>query len=184
MKTIEVRRHSIRKEGRSLSKQGFRLARKVGKQLAGHYDLAITSPKTRCRETMEAFGIKEFSEHRAFAPLDTTGLEACEEEIKKIAEREKCSTFAACFKVPAAVETLKKEAQDFLDAVCKIAKDLPDGGRALVVSHGGTIEPAALIGLKKFELAAIGGELSPCEGVAFEFEGEELSGVQVLRLKK
>jgi len=182
MKEIELRRHSIRKQGRSLSKEGWQLAKKVGQSLAGKYDLALCSPKTRCRETMEAFGIKVYTEDQAFLPMKTDEMSQWKSEIEKIARKEKCTSFAACFKVPQVLELLKKQGQDLVDVLRRIARELPDGGRAIAVSHGGRIEPAALVGMDKFDLAAMGGELAPCEGALFRFDGEKLVAVGILRI--
>jgi hypothetical protein len=61
---------------------------------------------------------------------------------------------------------------------------LPEGGRALVVSHGGILEAAALLACSRYHLDEIGGEIGFCEGVVFAFEHEALKGVEVKRLPK
>jgi len=68
--------------------------------------------------------------------------------------------------------------------VQRISHRLPEGGRALVVSHGGILEAAALLGSSRYHLDEIGGEISFCEGVVFVFESEALKGVEVKRLPK
>ena len=182
MKQIEVRRHGIRKQGKSLSKDGWQLAKKMGRSLAGDYDLAVSSPKTRCRETMEAFGITVYTEDPALLPLDTDEINQHKEKIREIARKEGCTSFAACFKVPETADALRKQGEEFVDVLRAIARDLPEGRTALVVSHGGRIEPGMLIAMDAFDLEKMGGELAPCEGGLFRFEGDQLVGVEVLRV--
>src|SRR5512144_978823 len=56
MKTIEIRRHSIRsKPGQHLSQQGVTLARLVGQNL-GPFDRVVTSTMPRAFETAIAMG--------------------------------------------------------------------------------------------------------------------------------
>jgi hypothetical protein len=68
--------------------------------------------------------------------------------------------------------------------VKRVARRLPEQGRALVVSHGGILEAAALHGCSRYELSEIGGEVGFCEGVVFKIEGEHLAGIQVRRLPR
>src|SRR3990170_981065 len=56
MKTIEIRRHSIRaKPGDHLSQEGVRLARRVGETI-GPFDRVVTSTLPRAFETAIAMG--------------------------------------------------------------------------------------------------------------------------------
>ena len=79
---------------------------------------------------------------------------------------------------------LRLQGTTFLGAVKRISNRLPEGGRALVVSHGGILEAAALLGCVRYYLEEIGGEIGFCEGVAFVFEKEVLKGVEIKRLPK
>jgi len=70
MKTIEIRRHSIRsKPGDHLNQQGVTLARLVGQNL-GPFDRVVTSTLPRAIETAIAmgFGVDEINE-----TMSTTG---------------------------------------------------------------------------------------------------------------
>ena len=60
MKTVEFRRHSIRGEAKDLSPYGIQLAREAKRSLAEAYALVLTSPKRRCRQTVEAFGFRRY----------------------------------------------------------------------------------------------------------------------------
>jgi len=181
MKIVEVRRHSIRRDGKNLSPEGVALAEKVREDLAPSYDLYITSSKERTRETMEAFGFTSYTVDDSFTTLDDSVLAKYRREIEEVARREGCSPLYAAFEVPEAAEALRRAGQTYLRALKRVATRLPEGGRALVVSHGGAIEPAALLGFKTYHLKEIGGELKPCEGAVFYFEGDDLAKVEIKR---
>jgi broad specificity phosphatase PhoE len=182
MKTVEVRRHSIRGAGKNLSPEGVALAKKVRAELAPSYDLCITSSKERAMETMEAFGFTNYSIDDSFTTLDDSVLAKHRREIDEVASKKGCSTFYAVFEIPEAAEALRGAGQAYLKALKRVAHRLPDGGRALVVSHGGAIEPAALLGFSVYHLREMGGELKPCEGAIFYIEADELTKVEIRRL--
>jgi hypothetical protein len=63
----------------------------------------------------------------------------------------------------------------------EIASQLPDNGRALVISHGGLVE-ASTIGCKPDEnYATWGPACGYCEGVRFYFNGTDCERVELLR---
>ena len=76
------------------------------------------------------------------------------------------------------------QGETFLGAVRRVARGLPEEGRALVVSHGGILEAAALHGCARYDLAELGGEIGFCEGVVFKFAGEKLEATELKRLPK
>ena len=164
-----------------LTPQGRALAQQVGASLDRHYDFAIVSPKTRCRETMEAFGIADYSEDASFGRLDRTALAPHADEVRQISRLRAVPTLSACFSVQATREILREEGKRFLDALAHIASELPQEGRALIVSHGGSIETAALQKASTFHVDEIGGPLNCCEGIIFEFNDNTLKSVKVLR---
>jgi len=181
MKRIEVRHHSIYGADKHLTREGRLLAQEVGRTLEVHYDLAIVSPRTRCRETMEAFGIADYCEDQSFARIDTAELAPFAAEARAIARTEKCSTLRACFDIEGTRNVLESVGRRTVAALIEIARELPEDGKALIVSHGGRIESAALVAFDTFDIDQIGGELDFCEGVLFKFEDHALSGVEVLR---
>ncbi|MGQ9629341.1 MAG: histidine phosphatase family protein [bacterium] len=182
VKTIEVRRHSIRGKGKGLSREGVELAKSARPTLSPPYDIRISSPKKRARETMEAFGFENYSTDERFSTLDDSRIEGFEDRIEMTAASEGCSKFEALFRVPEVSAILRKMGEGYLSALRDVAAKLPEGGKALIVSHGGSIEPAALLGFPRYDLAEMGGPLEPCEGVVFHFEGEKLQKVEVIRL--
>ena len=57
-----------------------------------------------------------------------------------------------------------------------------DGGRALVVAHGGLIEPGLVTICPDGDLAAWGGAFAHCEGARLTYTGEALVEVKLLRV--
>ena len=182
MRSVEVFRHSKRGEGKGLSDEGRELARRALTLLAPHYDLCVSSPKERARETMEALGFERFDIDEAFTAVNP--WEPFDTEVTKFAKERGIIPLAACWEIPEALNYLRLQGETFLGAVKRIARKLPEEGRALVVSHGGILEAAALHGCPHYDLADLGGELGFCEGVAFRLDGERLAGIEVKRLTK
>lgn len=179
MKFVEIFRHSKRGEGKGLSEEGRQLARRARAMLAPHYDLCVCSPKERARETMEAFGYNRYEVDEAFtavnpwAPLD--------EAVQELAKVRGTSQLAACWGIPEALNYLRLQGETMMVAIKRIARKLPEGGRALVVSHGGILEAAALHACAAYALEEIGGEIGFCEGVVFKVDGENLAGIEMKR---
>lgn len=173
-------RHSKRGEGKGLSEEGRELARRARALLAPHYDLCVSSPKERARETTECLGFERYEIDEAFTVVNP--WEPFDAEVMKLARDRGISPLAACWDIPEALNYLKLQGETFLAAVKRIARKLPEEGRALIVSHGGILEAAALHGCPRYELSELGGEISFCEGVLFKFEGETLAGIEVKRL--
>jgi len=183
MKVVEVRRHSIRKKGRGLSRKGIKLAREIAKTLDSPYDLYISSPKRRCRKTMEAFGFNAYVTDNNFSAFTYKKLKPFLSEIKETAKTLGCSSLEACFKLSATAKIMKSAGRAYLRALREVATKLPDGGKALIVSHSWAIEPAAIVAMKKTDLSDIGGKLKFCEGVLFYFNGNRLVNVEMKRIK-
>jgi broad specificity phosphatase PhoE len=182
MRFVEVFRHSKRGDGKGLSEEGRELAQRARVLLASRYDLCVSSPKERARETMEALGFERYEIDEAFTAVNPWG--PFDAEVMKLARERGISPLAACWAIPEALSYLKLQGETFLGAVKRIARKLPEEGRALVVSHGGILEAAALHACARYELAELGGEIGFCEGVVFKLEGETLSSIDVKRLPK
>lgn len=182
MKYVEVFRHSKRGEGKGLSEQGWELARRARALLAPHYDLCVSSPKQRARETLEAFGFDRYEVDEAFTAVNP--WEPFDAQVSKLAKERGIIPLAACWEIPEALSYLKLRGETLLTAIKRMARKLPEEGRALIVSHGGILEAAALHGCPRYHLSELGGEIGFCEGVAFKVDGDKLSGVEVKRLPK
>jgi broad specificity phosphatase PhoE len=182
MKYIEVFRHSKRGAGKGLSEEGRELALRARALLASHYDLCVSSPKERARETLEVLGFERYEVDEAFTAINP--WEPYDAEVTKLAKERGTIPLAACWEIPEALSYLRMQGETFLGAVRRVARGLPEEGRALVVSHGGILEAAALHGCTRYDLAELGGEVGFCEGVVFTFAGEKLEATELKRLPK
>lgn len=182
MKYVEVFRHSKRGDGKGLSEEGRELARQARSLLASRYDLCVSSPKERARETMETLGFERYEIDEAFTALNP--WEPFDVEVSKLAKEQGIIPLAACWEIPEALSYLRLQGETFLTAVKRIARKLPEEGRALVVSHGGMLEAAALHGCPRYELSEIAGEIGFCEGVVFKIDGERLAGIEIRRMPR
>lgn len=182
MKYVEVFRHSKRGEGKGLSEDGRDFARRARTLLSPHYDLCVSSSRERARETMEAFGFDRYEVDEAFTVVNP--WEPFDAAVSKLAKERGIIPLAACWEIPEALNYLRLQGETLMGAVKRIARKVPEEGRALVVSHGGMIEAAALHACARYELNEIGGEIGLCEGVVFNLDGETLSGVEVKRLPR
>jgi broad specificity phosphatase PhoE len=182
MKYIEVFRHSKRGAGKGLSEEGREMALRARALLAPHYDLCVSSPKERACETLEVLGFDRYEIDEAFTAVNP--WEPYDAEVTKLAKDRGIIPLAACWEIPEALSYLKMQGETFLGAVRRIARKLPEEGRALIVSHGGILEAAALHGCPRYELAELGGEIGFCEAVVFKLDGETLAGIGVKRLPK
>jgi hypothetical protein len=79
----------------------------------------------------------------------------------------------------AAARFAKKQA----DLWRKITKALPDGGAALIISHGGIVELGAIGCLPEANHAAWGAHFEYCEGVRLHFDGEKFVDIEILRVQ-
>jgi broad specificity phosphatase PhoE len=133
--TIEVRRHAMRAPGGvHLVQAGVALARRVGEGL-GPFTRVITSPIPRAFETAIAMGfaVDVVDDHLALVP---------EKVVARVAWD---STFGAWAAAAAdGSKPVRTHLGAMRDWLAGVAGDLPDGGAALMVSHGGVIESIAV----------------------------------------
>ena len=181
MKYVEVFRHSKRGGGKGLSEEGRELALRARTVLAPHYDLCVSSPKERARETLEVFGFERYEIDEAFTAVNP--WEPFDAQVLKLAKEGGVIPLAACWLLPEALNYLRMQGETFLGAVKRIARKLPEEGRALVVSHGGILEAAALHVCPRYDLSELGGEIGFCEAVVFKIDREQLTSVEVKRLQ-
>jgi broad specificity phosphatase PhoE len=182
MKYVEVFRHSKRGAGKGLSEEGRELALRARSLLASHYDLCVSSPKERARETLGVLGFEHYEIDEAFTAVNP--WEPYDAEVSKLAKERGVIPLVACWEISEALNYLRMQGETFLGAVKRVARKLPEEGRALLVSHGGILEAAALHGCPRYYLDELGGEIGFCEGVVFKFEGDKLVGIEVKRLPK
>jgi broad specificity phosphatase PhoE len=172
MKTIEIRRHSIRsKPGDHLNQSGVTLARLVGQNL-GPFDRVITSTLPRAFETAIAMG---FAVDEQIELMSTTG-NAVEREapwplsLAGYAEEVGKGGAAA------------KYANQLVAVYAKLANYLADGRAALVINHGGVAELGAVACLPDADHFAWGSHFECCEGVRLFWDDGNFVDAEILRV--
>lgn len=172
MRTLELRRHTLRaKPGQHLTQAGVTLARRVGETI-GPFDRVLTSSVPRAYETALAMGFAVDEVSGAFSLMD----DAVDAEI----------CWPAPFGEIAAAMRRGGAAARFGDRLARLLRDiaraLPEGGAALIISHGGIVEAAAVACLPDADHADWGGHCSYCEGVRLSFDGERFVAAEILRI--
>ena len=178
-KTLEVRRHSLRKDGggSQLSQAGVDLARRLGESM-GPFARVATSVVPRARETAIAMGfavdqeIVTMSTDKAmYAELEASGWSAASAPFKALAEivAQKGATWLY--------------AQGVLSLWRDLLMPLADGAAALVIAHSGDIETALVACFPDADHAAWGATFNPCDGARLLFEGDPpyFRDVEILR---
>ena len=134
MKTIEIRRHSIRsKPGPHLSQQGVTLARLVGQNL-GPFDRVVTSTLPRAFETAIAMGFAVDEQNEL--------MNTCGDVVEAEAPWPMLPVEYA--KIVRKGQAASRYADLLKDYYCRLIDYLANGRAALVVNHGGVAELGAV----------------------------------------
>jgi broad specificity phosphatase PhoE len=176
---LAVFRHAMTKKGEArgrgshLSAAGVALARRVGAEL-GAFDVVAVTPVPRTMETALAMG---------FA-VDAVLEFACgyvAGEFERHAQWEWSTPYVRLAEMIRHGGKLAEVAE--VDAALwrKLVADLPSGGRALIVSHGGSIEPVAVACLPAADHASWGGALAHCDGIVLSEEQGAFVEVELKR---
>lgn len=177
MKVIEFRRHSRRGDGKGLTRAGRELARRCRRSLVPPYAMVVSSPKQRCVETAEEFGFRYFLLDARALPLDLSGLDRYDKEIRRIRKRaDGLPWIGAALGHPGARRTLERLALERVEGFRAIASFIPEGARALVVTHGDLMESVALLGFPRYDWANLGRAFGHCEGFDLRFDGGRIAG--------
>lgn len=172
MRILELRRHTMRaKPGQHLTQAGVTLARRVGDGI-GPFDRVITSTVPRAFETALAMGFAVDEELAALAQMG----DAVDAEIRWPAP---FSEIAAAMRRGGAAA---KFGHRLARLLVEIVAALPESGAALVISHGGIVEAAAVACLPDADHAAWGDALGYCEGARLVFDGERFVRGEILRV--
>ncbi len=178
---IEVRRHAPRGPDGLLTPAGWALALRVGQTLQRPYAAVLTGTAPRCIQTARAFGFPDYRIDPAFDSPPAEALSALLPQIRRAAQDRALTLLEAFLRVPVTRDLLFEAGERLLGAVRHVAERLPAGGRALAVTHAGSIEPAILLAA-----GAYGGGpfdfIRECEGASFAIEGREVVGVTPMPL--
>lgn len=172
MKTIEIRRHSIRqKPGDHLSQQGVTLARLVGQNL-GPFDRVVTSTLPRAFETAIAMGFAVDEQNEL---MSTTG-DGVEREAPWPL------SLAGYAEVVRNGGAAAKYANKLIEVYTKLANYLADERAALVVNHGGVAELGAVACLPDADHISWGSHFEYCEGIRLFWEDGKWVNGEILRV--
>jgi phosphohistidine phosphatase SixA len=171
-KTIEVRRHSLRRPpAPHLIQEGVTLARRVG-ETTGPFDRVVTSTAPRAFETAIAMGFAVDEQ----AELISTYGDAIDEILPY---PQTFSEYHQLRRHPAVAKYLQKLSLFHEE----IALSLPEGGAALVVNHGGVVEMSAIACVPDADYVGFGQPAECCEGVRLLWNDSKFVSVEPIRIK-
>jgi broad specificity phosphatase PhoE len=174
VKTIEVRRHSIRsKPGDHLNQSGVRLARRVGEHI-GPFDRVVTSTLPRAFETAIAMGFAVDEQNEL---MSTHGRDVEREAPWPL-------SFATYAEVVQDGGAAARYARQLAAVYSKLADRLADGRAALVINHGGVLELGVVACLPGADYASWGDAVDYCEGARLFWEDGKCVNAEVLRMSK
>ena len=174
MKTIEIRRHSIRsKPGDHLNQAGVTLARRVGETL-GPFDYVVTSTLPRAFETAIAMG---FAINKQVELISTYGMEV----EREVSWPQSFEMYAKAVKRYGATSWY---ANKLVDYYSQLANGLEDGGAALVINHGGVVELGVVASFPDGDYASWGDYADYCEGARLYWENTKCVNAKILRVSK
>jgi broad specificity phosphatase PhoE len=174
MKTIEIRRHSIRhRPGDHLNQAGVRLARRVGEGL-GPFEWVVTSTLPRAFETAIAMG---FAVDKQIDLMSSSGM-SVEHEIPW---PQPFDVYAKAVKRNHAAAAYANRLAEYY---AELAHSLPEGGAALVVNHGGIVEMGVVASFPDADYESWGGAVDYCEGAKLYWENGKCVNAEVRRVSK
>ena len=172
MRTLEVRRHTIRSlSSQHISQAGVDLARQVGEGM-GQFDRVVTSTLPRAFETAIAMG---YAVDEQFEQLSLMS-----EEVQAIVQWN--AGYAAWAKAAANNPVVGFYTQALAELWRTIVHTLPENGRVLIISHGGIVEAGTVGCLPPAARTTYGPACSYCEGARLTFEGDTVVNVEILRV--
>ena len=179
MRWLEVRRHSLTKKdaarsrGSALSAEGIVLARMVGRSLEP-FAYVVTSTSPRAIETAVAMG---------FAVDDTVELPSgyVAGEVEHHGQwrwPRPYRTYAALIGRRGGIATVAEANRRIWKRVVQV---VPDGAAALVVGHGGGIEPGLVACLPDADHDLWGAPFGHCDGARLGFTEGRFVSIQFRR---
>jgi broad specificity phosphatase PhoE len=180
MKSLVVLRHSLTRKGRAagatsshLSADGVRRARRLGEDLPAFAYVAV-GDQPRHLETALALGWAV--DERVSWP---SGYVA-----RVVAHHDQWTwsqPFVRYAELVRASSELRGVAETHLHHWRRLLGHVPEGGAALVVSSGGSIEPALVAALPGADHAAWGSAFHQLEGASLEWDGDGFCAARLLR---
>lgn len=158
MSMLEIRRHAHRtKPGQHLSQEGVSLARRLGDEM-GPFARVVTSPVPRAFETALAMGfaVDQQTDILASLPDDAGPWDVGFAGWGQRFQRQPAVT---------------RYGRRLCDLLTGIAGGLAGDQAALLITHGGILELAAVACLPQADHGAWGATCDYCEGVRLTYDG-------------
>jgi broad specificity phosphatase PhoE len=172
MKTIEIRRHSMRsKPGDHLSQAGVTLARRIGVNI-GPFERVVTSTLPRAFETAIAMG---FAVDEQLELMNTYGSDAGSEVSWP-------QSFAVYAKAVKRGKGAARYGNRLADYYADLANALNENGAALVINHGGVVELGVVAAFPDADYELWGDETDYCEGARLFWQDGKFVNAEVLRV--
>jgi broad specificity phosphatase PhoE len=174
VRLLEHRRHSRRLPGGvHLTREGVALARRVA-ETTGPFDRVIASSAPRAIETAVAMGYAVDAEVR--------GLLAMPSAVDRQLAEHPPTSFAD-YVTAVSGSAVTRQFAERQEALWRAELGrLPEGGRLLVISHGGVIEFGTAAAVP--EVAKDWGRpLAYLEGVRLQLDGDRWAGAEVVRVE-
>jgi broad specificity phosphatase PhoE len=174
MKTIEIRRHSIRsRAGAHLNQSGVTLARLVGANL-GPFDRVVTSTHARAFETAIALG---FAVDEQVTLMSTYG-----DDVEH--EAPWPQSFAGYARAVKRGGAAGQFANQLAGYYAELADYLADGRAALVINHGGVLELGVTASFPDADYESWGEAVDYCEGARLFWEDGMCVMAEILRVSR
>jgi broad specificity phosphatase PhoE len=174
MRTLEIRRHTQRDIPQPhLSQTGVDLARQTGNGL-GRFDRVVTSTVPRAFETAIAMGYAVDEQTEQLGMLSAAVAAVIEWD----------AGFTAWLKASHSSPVVAQYTQAQAAVLRSIVRTLPDGGRALIISHGGIVEASVSGCLPPGTRFADDAPCGYCEGARLTFDGDVVTQFEMLRVEQ
>jgi broad specificity phosphatase PhoE len=175
MKTLEIRRHSIRTQAEEhLNQEGVMLARSVGQSM-GPFDYVVTSRYVRAFETAIAMG---FAVNEQVEILSTYGKYNVDNEVPWP------QTFGVYAEAVKANGDAAKYAHKLAKYYEEIMNSIEENRSALTVHHGGVVEIGVVACLPDVDFDSWGIHVDYCEGARLYWQDGKFIKGEVLRVSR
>jgi broad specificity phosphatase PhoE len=171
MKTLEIRRHSIRSPlGDHLNQTGVTLARLVGQNM-GPFDRVVTSTHPRAFETAVAMGFAVDEQNEL---MNTYGGAVSNE----VPWPQPFYNYSEIIKQKGAAARYANKLAKYYAGVMEF---ISEGRSALVINHGGVVELSVVGCLPEVDFSALGDSADYCEGARLYWD-DQFIRAEVLRV--
>lgn len=176
MRYLELRRHTQRVgQQPHISQAGLELARQVG-QTMGPFAAVLSSPAPRCIETAVAMG---FAVQDVYEPVQEQMTKKETEKVARLLPME--ASFVQRAEAMRDHKTARQYARMLVAQWAEVARRLPPGKMALVLTHGGYVDDSAVACLPEARHERWGKTFGHCEGIRLAFDRGRFVAGKLLR---